>query len=489
MTCSPDTDLESVLQRAAFLRPSALGRQAASYGGLGIRVTVEREIIAKVSSFAVTLHAMPQAPDDTVDADFELGLFRDRLEYVLLLQNKDIFRDRANALARDLAMRRREMATPTEKLASTEDLIQKLTAERNSLKKAIHSQEREVANIELEIEGVVMDQVRVNSGLLASRKQLDDRLPQSLDAERGLDSGFTQIMRLLHKQNMFRMDEGHTPLQWASANRRDSLVSLLLAGGDVEARVDDMPHGITPLIWAARFGLSETVALLLQRGALIEAKDGRSGGTALAWAVGEGETAVVQLLLDKGADIESESLSTGYTPLMWAAEGGGGGHVDTMRLLLEKGANINARSTNLGSALHVAVGSSRLDSVSILLDEGANIEAIDGLGRTPLFLSVAAADVRMTEHLIKRSAKVTGRSKSGETLLHTAARTGNEELVRLLLSQGLDGSRGDIDAKGNLAADLVPENEDVLWEMLFPGGWREDRPSDVLQAPPTPETF
>ncbi len=62
MTCSKEADLEALRRDFAYLRSEALGKQAASYGGLGISVTVEEEIIAKESSFAVRLQAMPDPP-------------------------------------------------------------------------------------------------------------------------------------------------------------------------------------------------------------------------------------------------------------------------------------------------------------------------------------------------------------------------------------------------------------------------------------------
>lgn len=86
--------------------------------------------------------------------------------------------------------------------------------------------------------------------------------------------------------------------------------------------------GYTALMCAAEFGHGDTVALLLENGAAINATD-NGGDAALAWAVIGGHKDIVLLLLEKGADVDAENHD-GKTALWWA---GVRGHAEAAALL------------------------------------------------------------------------------------------------------------------------------------------------------------
>jgi ankyrin repeat protein len=119
-------------------------------------------------------------------------------------------------------------------------------------------------------------------------------------------------------------------------------------------------------------GSLSTMALLLEKGADIETRDG-VGGTPLSHAAGRGKGTVASFLLHEGANIDTQD-SEGMTPLMWAAMRGPRA---TRLLLLEKGANVNTRSKQGWSALTHAVELLDVDFVPVLLDKGAQIEWAD----------------------------------------------------------------------------------------------------------------
>ena len=83
---------------------------------------------------------------------------------------------------------------------------------------------------------------------------------------------------------------------------------------------------------AAAGGYIETAALLLDRGADVNAKNER-GWTPLHLAVRRGYTETAALLLDRGADVNAQDKD-GETPLHWATVLG---HTDTAELLRSRG--------------------------------------------------------------------------------------------------------------------------------------------------------
>ena len=113
-------------------------------------------------------------------------------------------------------------------------------------------------------------------------------------------------------------------LDWASYYGHTATVALLLdRGADIHARDD------APLRLASENGHTSTVQiLLLDHGANIHAWDDRS----LRLASDNGHTATVALLLDRGADIHTQDDA----PLRWASENG---HTATIALLLDHGAS------------------------------------------------------------------------------------------------------------------------------------------------------
>jgi ankyrin repeat protein len=107
------------------------------------------------------------------------------------------------------------------------------------------------------------------------------------------------------------------------------------------------------LIGAAKHGDSETVTLLLERGADIRAID----DLALRWAAGNGHTKTVALLLERGANINAKKNQG----LRGAADGG---HTQTVALLLGRDADIHAENDE---ALRWAALNGHTETVALLL--------------------------------------------------------------------------------------------------------------------------
>ena len=83
-------------------------------------------------------------------------------------------------------------------------------------------------------------------------------------------------------------EDGWTPLMWAAAHGDEASVGALLdAGADI--RVTTRTERQSPLTLAAKWNRVGVVALLLRRGAAVQARDA-IGWTALMWASLQGRT-------------------------------------------------------------------------------------------------------------------------------------------------------------------------------------------------------
>ncbi len=205
---------------------------------------------------------------------------------------------------------------------------------------------------------------------------------------------------------------------------------LLAASRELVTATD--PGGSTLLHHAAGFGAQETLTLLLDAGADVNAKN-RRASTPLHWAIHD-ETKV-RLLLSRGAAVNARQVE-GRTPLFLAASLGNGHAM--VRLLLENGADPNLATANQQTPLMAAAGRGNTDVVRTLLVAKANVDARNGAGETALMLAAADGNPQATRLLLERGADARVRTKRNETALGNAGTAGSEEVVRLLLDRGAE---------------------------------------------------
>jgi ankyrin repeat protein len=297
----------------------------------------------------------------------------------------------------------------------------------------------------------------------------------------------------------------HAAVRW---NAREAANTLIDAGIDVNCYT---LAGNTPLHDAVRLGIAELEILLIRRGAQLEVRDA-DGNTPFMEAVMAGYLGSMERLADLGADPLTRNIR-GDTPLHMAVTAE---RIDLVNPLLSWGASIHARnarnrtpfqialsasprmvSTLLtkdriytaddfgNSALHIAVQERVQPAVlTAIIDQGGRPTSVDSAGRTPLRLAVdnsawdlvkiladsgsdpfsVAGDGRTPAELaLSRGgdgvrALFSGRSiraqdPSGNTVLHYAARSGNPELISLLLELGANKHVRNIAAES--AADIA----------------------------------
>ena len=148
--------------------------------------------------------------------------------------------------------------------------------------------------------------------------------------------------------------------------------------------------GETPLFVACKYGHSEIVRMLIEKGADVTITN-THGESPIFIASCRGFADIVEILLElSNPDVNLEKLLNGATPLFVACQNG---HCDVVKLLLEKGKAYvdKPRKTEIGETpLYIACYRWHVDIVKILIEHGANANFKTAVGDdTPLFLACA----------------------------------------------------------------------------------------------------
>ena len=174
----------------------------------------------------------------------------------------------------------------------------------------------------------------------------------------------------------------------------------------LETKTKDGSHFVTPLIIAARNGHLNSVKILLQYGADIEARGTLKTG---------------------------DEVIEGCTPLWAAADTG---HLDVVRLLIKRNADVDGRTSSGSTPLRVAAHEGHLDVVRCLVESGADVNARNDYESTPLMAACYFGHLSVVTYLIDKGALVDQRYKGGDTALHSAAEGSHLEIVSQLLALG-----------------------------------------------------
>lgn len=275
---------------------------------------------------------------------------------------------------------------------------------------------------------------------------------------------------------------GMTPQHLAAENGdAEALRALIEAGADPNAT---LPEGETVLHTAARTGSADAVRVLLEHGAHIDARESWYGETPLMWAAAENHAQAVDALIEHGADADARSapktwerrrlsqslLSLGeWTPLFYAARENA---LDAGRALVANGADLDVADPDGATALVIAIINAHYEFAEFLIEAGADPNIVDSSGMGALYAAVdmhrlAVGHGRPNPHLIgvldaadvvrlllahgadpnaQLSAPIIQRQHTfgdgtlgeGATPLLRAAKSGDIEVVQMLLAAGAD---------------------------------------------------
>lgn len=244
-----------------------------------------------------------------------------------------------------------------------------------------------------------------------------------------------------------------TPLSVACEKEFFPIVDLLLRKG-AEVNHGDV-DGWTALHWTRSVQVAKR--LLRQEGARVDPLD-EDGVTPLHLKVAVGDLEMVDFLLENGANVNSCD-SDGYTPVQTATKNF---DIQMVRLLVDKGANLFHEAPGSQSPLWMtcrtgvppfSLGYIVMEEIDLkrrhakslemakvlLLDCGADPCHVHACGLTPLhYVCEVGQSTEILKVMMEVASDLHVLGRDGQTALHSAARGGNLEMVRLLLDYGAD---------------------------------------------------
>ncbi|KAM7183314.1 Ankyrin repeat-containing domain protein [Naviculisporaceae sp. PSN 640] len=238
----------------------------------------------------------------------------------------------------------------------------------------------------------------------------------------------------------------HRPL-----NRKNNaaVVALVLAGSSLSTRILE---GRTPRIRASEQAFRyETIKLMCELGADVNAKGTSDGDTALHWTCDNpGSERVIMALVSHGADLESRITTDGcHTPPYFAVRQK---NLEAARKLLDYGADPNAVSsrgfTPLYMALDLDPGTTVLDFVRLLCQRRADTTHIAVYKEKPFtpltwaLRSQSTSSIEVLRTLLGSGADNSGTNPEVNFTPLDLALESNPSVVPFLIEMGASSSDG-----------------------------------------------
>jgi len=239
--------------------------------------------------------------------------------------------------------------------------------------------------------------------------------------------------------------DGATALHWAVHVDDVSLVDMLIRAGAQADVADDT--GATPLYLACTNRNAETVSKLLAAGANPNATL-LSGETVLMTCARAGEVAAVRAVLGRGASVNAKESAHNQTALMWAAAQS---HPDVVQALLERGADVRARSLEYAQIVTSEVTQrAGREELNYTVPRG---------GMTALLFAARSGDAESVRLLVTAGADVNDALPDGASALIVAAHSGHRQAAMALLEKGANPNANAVGYTALHAAVLRSDGE------------------------------
>ncbi|XP_069670582.1 uncharacterized protein [Periplaneta americana] len=249
-----------------------------------------------------------------------------------------------------------------------------------------------------------------------------------------------------------------------SAETRDSNTR------DLSSAADERPLEIkdslnrTALAWAVREGRTETVRLLIAKGANVNAQDSFCN-TPLLDANFSRDVEIVKFLIENDADVKACN-EFGLMPILAAMESG---NEHLVRLLIEKGANVTAWVERCNCPVFNAASFDAVNFVRLLTEKGTDINALNKFGQTPLFAAVASSNVHLVSLLLCTGANAYACNENSDTPIFAAVEGGNLEILWHLIGYGANVNASNVKGDSPIFTAVESGDADVVMLLIKAG--------------------
>ena len=256
---------------------------------------------------------------------------------------------------------------------------------------------------------------------------------------------------------------GKSPLAEAVIAGKFEIAKQLLAAG-ADANTSDS-NGVTVLMDAIRGCSKDSVKLLLSYGANpnVQEVNGRNAYHEAAYMADKEIIRLIRnaggnplsrdkqgntpfsIVLNKDISVIREVLGNNYT--ITDSDGNSPAHIvvkakastELLQVLIDEGYPVDTRNADGYTALNYAIENNDVKTAAVLLENGANpFQMIDKKGKNGISIALEKKNKNMISNIVKYAGKMT--DMQGNTLLHYAAKTSDEEMVKALISYGIDKS-------------------------------------------------
>lgn len=235
--------------------------------------------------------------------------------------------------------------------------------------------------------------------------------------------------------------------------------------------------GVLPLIAASSAGQAETVKILLDHGAQVDAMD-KTERTALIAASVEGHVEVLKILLALGADVDLKGKSDEKSALNAASTKG---KVESVEILLNYGAQVDSEDINGWTPLYVATMNQHVNVVKVLLGRGADPNMQDIMGECPLIRASTFGYAEIVKALLVHGAQVDIQKENGSSPLVAASLMGRTEIVQMLVDHGAQVNL-ETETGGSALASASFSGHTEVTRILMQAGARETKLTSLLIA-------
>lgn len=294
---------------------------------------------------------------------------------------------------------------------------------------------------QLEIANLLLNQDKTDPNIIVDPSFLKPSSPTNEDAPKNITAlhlawqkkNFEMINALV-KNNKFNpnlpITKSQTLLHLAALRGLSELVHILLSSKNLELNLLDN-QGDTALSSAWKKGHYGIVQTLLNNPKTDPKLGFKKPGSLLLYAAAKGESEIVAILLAMPDKINPNLQDdNGITALYYACQNY---HLDTVKVLLAND-KINPNLSNLHGLTPLALAciSGKLELVKLLLPSTLNLP--DRAGKTPLHYAWEYSHTEIVKTLLSAGIDPNIAFEEGNTLFHLACSAGETALVKALLS-------------------------------------------------------